>query len=149
MATNLPSCFSIQFLGHLLKFLANVTLLKYVKSQRSYGFLITKELIFGFQILDLKDHFSASLKHSETFIHPFIKLLAKSKCLTKSSCLVNHCLSWLQYKKLKQNAFYGQSLLYTMISPSLLLVSLSELNTNYRPDASLRSPTILVNSVIA
>ena len=26
-----------------------------------YGFLITKELIFGFQILDLKDHFSASL----------------------------------------------------------------------------------------
>ena len=53
MATNLPSCFSIQFLEQLLKFL--------VKSQRSYGFLITKELIFGFQILDLKDHFSASL----------------------------------------------------------------------------------------
>ena len=26
------------------------------------GLLITKELIFGFQILDLKDHFSASLK---------------------------------------------------------------------------------------
>ena len=25
--------------------------------------LITKDLIFGFQILDLKDHFSASLKH--------------------------------------------------------------------------------------
>ena len=39
------------------------TLLKYVKSQRSYSFLITKELIFGFQILDLKDHFSASLKN--------------------------------------------------------------------------------------
>ena len=34
---------------------------KYVKSQRNYGFLITKELIFGFQILDLKDHLSASL----------------------------------------------------------------------------------------
>ena len=31
------------------------------QSQRSYGFFITKELIFGFQILDLKDHFSASL----------------------------------------------------------------------------------------
>ena len=61
MATNLPSCFFIQFLEQLLKFLANFTLLKYVKSQRSYGFLITKELIFGFQILDLKDHFSASL----------------------------------------------------------------------------------------
>ena len=61
MATNLPSCFSIQFLEQLLKFLLNFTLLKYVKCQRSYGFLITKELIFGFQILDLKDHFSASL----------------------------------------------------------------------------------------
>ena len=61
MATNLPSCFSIQCLAHLPKFPANVTLLKYVKSQRSYGFLITKEPIFGFGILDLKDHFSASL----------------------------------------------------------------------------------------
>ena len=60
-ATNLPSCFFIQFLNQLLKFLVNFTLLKYVKSQRSYGFLITKKLIFGFQILDLKDHFSASL----------------------------------------------------------------------------------------
>ena len=56
MATNLPSCFFlIQFLEQLLKFLANFTLLKYVKSQRSYGFLITKELTFGFQISDLKD----------------------------------------------------------------------------------------------
>ena len=62
MTTNLPSCFSIQFLEQLLKFLVNFTLLKYVKSQRSYGFLITKELIFGFQMLDLKDHFSASLR---------------------------------------------------------------------------------------
>ena len=62
MATNLPSCFSIQFLAQLLKFLVNFTLLKYVKSQRSYGFLITKELIFGFQILDLKENVSASLR---------------------------------------------------------------------------------------
>ena len=61
MATNLPSCFFIQFSEQLLEFLGNFTLLKYVKSRRSYGFLITKELIFGFQILDLKDHFSASL----------------------------------------------------------------------------------------
>ena len=53
MATNLPFCFFIQFLEQLLKFLVNFTLLKYVKSRRSYGFLITKELIFGFQILDL------------------------------------------------------------------------------------------------
>ena len=61
MATILPSCFSIQFLEQLLKFLVNFTLLKYVKSPRSYGFLVTKELIFGFQILNLKDRFSASL----------------------------------------------------------------------------------------
>ena len=61
MATSLPSCLFIQFLEQLLKFLVNFTLLKYVKSQRSYCLLITKELIFGFQILDLKDHFSASL----------------------------------------------------------------------------------------
>ena len=61
MATNLPSCFFILFLEQLLKFLVNFTLLKYVKSQRSYCFLITKELIFGFQIFDLKDHFSDSL----------------------------------------------------------------------------------------
>ena len=61
MATNLPSCFFIQLLEQLMKFLPKFTLLKCVKSQRSYGFLITKELIFGFQILDLKDHFSASL----------------------------------------------------------------------------------------
>ena len=64
MATNLPSCLFIQFLEQLLKFLINFTLLKYVKSQRNYGFLITKELMFGFQILDLKDHFSASLNSS-------------------------------------------------------------------------------------
>ena len=61
MATNLLSCFSIEFLEQLLKFLVNFTLLKYAKSQRRYGYLITKELIFGFQILDLKDHFSASI----------------------------------------------------------------------------------------
>ena len=65
MAANLPSCFSIQFLEQLLKFLVNFTLLKYVKSQGIYGFLFTKELIFGFQILDLKDHFSASLSSNE------------------------------------------------------------------------------------
>ena len=85
MATNLPSCFSIQFLEQLLKFLVNVTLLKNVKSQRSYGILITKELIFGFQILNLVNHFSASLtffpsviKHlynQEKFVFlPFLKM---------------------------------------------------------------------------
>ena len=67
MATNLPSCFSVQFLEQLMRFLVNFTLLKYVKSQRNYGFLITKELIFGFQFLDLKDHFLASLKNNVHF----------------------------------------------------------------------------------
>ena len=66
MTTNLPFCFFIQFLEQLLKFLANFTLLKYVKSQRSYGFLITKKLIFSFQNLDLKVHFSASLRRFST-----------------------------------------------------------------------------------
>ena len=42
IAINLPFCFFIQFLEQLLKFLANFTLLKYVKSQGSYGFLMTK-----------------------------------------------------------------------------------------------------------
>ena len=51
-------------LEQLRKFLVNFILLKYVKSKRSYGFLITKELIFGFQILDLKDHFSVSLEQN-------------------------------------------------------------------------------------
>ena len=46
METNLPSFFSFQILEKLLKFLVNFTLLKYAKSQKSYGFLITKELIF-------------------------------------------------------------------------------------------------------
>ena len=89
MATNLPSCFSIEFLEQLLKFLVNFTLLKYVKSQRSYGFLITKELIFGFQILDLKDHFSASLKSS--LLPVFFNLnVAKFKNLR---LLLNRCQS--------------------------------------------------------
>ena len=57
--------YHLTFLLNLWKFLANFTLLKYVKFQRIYGFLITKELIFGFQILDLKDHFSASLNTKE------------------------------------------------------------------------------------
>ena len=52
MTTSLPSCFLIQFLGQLLKILVNFTLLKYFKSQRHYGLLITKELIFGFHILE-------------------------------------------------------------------------------------------------
>ena len=57
--------FLFDILEQLLKFPVIFTLLKSVKSQRSYGFLITKKLIFGFQILDLKDHFSASLNNAQ------------------------------------------------------------------------------------
>ena len=67
----------------------------------------------------------------------------------KSSCLVNHCLPWLQYKMLKQNAFCGQSLLYMMTGLSLLLVSLPELNTNYRSDASRFLQQYLANSAMS
>ena len=82
MATNLPSGFSIEFLEQLLKLLVNFTLLKYVKSQRSHGFLITKELIFGFQMLDLKECFcsdddiknrSCCYKAVQSFFHFLIK----------------------------------------------------------------------------
>ena len=70
MAINLPSCSFIQFLEQLLKFLVNFTLLKYVKSQRSYGFLIAKELIwlpnFGFKrsLLTLLKNLFLVLFHS-------------------------------------------------------------------------------------
>ena len=82
MATNLPSCFSIQVLEQLLEFLVNFTLLKYVKSHRSCDFLITKELIFGFQILDLKDHFSASLMMeliANCCCHSYLKIIKEDK----------------------------------------------------------------------
>ena len=69
-STDKQSCFSVQFLEQLLKFQVNFTLFKCVESQRSYGLLITKELIFDFQILDSKDHFSASLN-----THTAIRLL--------------------------------------------------------------------------
>ena len=92
MATNLPSCFSIEFLELLLKFLVNFTLLKYVKSQRRYGFLITKELIFGFQILDLKDNFSASLKSS---LLPVLFNL-NIACYKNLRLLLNRCQSLCQ-----------------------------------------------------
>ena len=68
MATNLPSCFLFQYLEQLLKFLVNFTLLKEVKSQRSYGFLITKELIFWLPNFGIFFHFSASLKASKIYL---------------------------------------------------------------------------------
>ena len=96
MATNLPSCFSIQFLEQLLKFLVNFTLSNYVKSQRSYGFLITKELIFWLPDFGLKDHFSASLN-----IFTFQDRCHKTPIIWLGSCLEN-CLNCLmQFTELK------------------------------------------------
>ena len=109
MATNLPSSFFIQFLEQLLRFLVNFTLLKYVKSQRSYGFLITKELIFGFQILDLKDHFSASLTLNRPGGGGGIRQQAGS-----SLC----CAETVSSRKLKLSDFY-----YILIG----------LNSEYKP----------------
>ena len=102
MATNLPYCFSTQFLEQLLKFLLNFTLLKYVKSQKSYGFLITKELIFGFQILDLKDHFSASLKVS-LFVSNYKTVFSLACCSILEKMLRNckETLSTRNHKKLR------------------------------------------------
>ena len=71
--------FFVQCLEQLLKFLVNFTLLKYVKSQRSYGFIITKELSFGFQVLELKDHFSASLNVSFSGLPAGIKIINYGK----------------------------------------------------------------------
>ena len=68
METDLPSCFFYSIFRTTPEVSIKIYFVKiYVKSQRSYGFLITKDLIFGFQILDLKVHCSASL--TETVYH--------------------------------------------------------------------------------
>ena len=46
MGTSLPSCFLIEYLEQLLKFLVNFTLLKQVKSQRIYGFFNNRRADF-------------------------------------------------------------------------------------------------------
>ena len=81
MATNLPFCFFIQFLEQLLKFLVNFTLLKYVKSQRSYGFLITKELILGGFKSSLPSLFNCRIwmiKTKQAFSDPLIQKVTVS-----------------------------------------------------------------------
>ena len=101
MATNLPYCFFIQFLEQLVNFLVNFTLLKYVKSQRSYGFLTTKELIFGFQILDLKDHFSASLNPTTSSkLGNFVSSLIRGypeHSLRKTPQFSYHCFYFISF----------------------------------------------------
>ena len=85
-------------------------MLKYVKSQRSYGFLLTEELFFGFQILDLKDHFSGSLRitsalsletnHTESW--------RKIKNFLKPKGQRNYPVLHLDAKTLKTNADKAQ-----------------------------------------
>ena len=55
----------IHFLEQLLKFLVNFTLLKYVKSQRSYNFLITKRAEFWLPNFGFKRSLLSLLKHSD------------------------------------------------------------------------------------
>ena len=111
MATNVPSCFSIQFLEQLLKFLVNFTLLKYVKSQRNYGFLITKELIFGFQILDLNYHFSASLKILGFLLVKDCRLEVMAMNLIVT---LNNCLNFVRLTTVQCSSGYerGQTSIY-------------------------------------
>ena len=79
------------------------------------AFLITKELIFGFQILDLKDHFSASLKHSFNFepLPPLIsglnpKFDHASLCvLNRSLVSQNFVLKSYLYQTLSRKTFFG------------------------------------------
>ena len=108
-------------------FLVNFTLLKYVKSQRSYGFLITKEMIFGFQILGLKDHFSASLKSS--LLPVFFNLnVGKFKNLR---LLLNRCQSLCQMGfvcvLIKLSYKTCSSMLHLKLSISLILQSYSQI----------------------
>ena len=86
MATNLPSCFLIQFLEQLLTFLVNFILLKYIKSRRSYGFLISKELIFGFQILDLNQKSKTSSNQRASAIIRLCDLMQKPPRLPLIRC---------------------------------------------------------------
>ena len=68
MATDLPSCFAIQFLEQLLKFLLNFALLKKGNFQRSYDFLITKELTFWLPNFFFF-HFSSSLSIFDSYCY--------------------------------------------------------------------------------
>ena len=119
-----------------LKFLVNFTLLKYVKTQRSYGFLITKELIFGFQILDLKDHFSASLKPVNQFEYK-LTLSYTSSFGAEHVCLpccmaLNSLLSHHLYLQNLNNVSNGSSKIFFYVpnfAPVRLALKLSCLNS--------------------
>ena len=55
------------------------------------AFLMTIELIFGFQILDLKDHFSASLRGSGRF--------GSRICLGAIVSQPNKCLKFMTFRE--------------------------------------------------
>ena len=77
MATNLPSWCLIQFLEQLLKFPLIFALLKYVKSQRSYGFFDHKRADFLASKFWIFYHISASLNfifEQNSYHYPEIQL---------------------------------------------------------------------------
>ena len=54
-------CDKMAISAYILKIVEKNPFLRLQMRAKEMSMLITKELIFGFQILDLKDHFSASL----------------------------------------------------------------------------------------
>ena len=63
MATNLPSCFFIQLFIKTPDVTSKLYFAEICKVSDKLWFLITKELIFGFQVVDLKDPLPVSLKN--------------------------------------------------------------------------------------
>ena len=66
MATNLPSCFS--FFRTTPEVSSKLYFVEICQVPEKLWLLITKELIFDFQILDLKDHISTSLSQYITIL---------------------------------------------------------------------------------
>ena len=71
MATYLPSCCSIDFLNFFPGVSSKLYFVEICYVSEKLWLFNHKELIFGFQILDLKDRFSASLTGPLPFDHVF------------------------------------------------------------------------------
>ena len=78
--------------------------------QRSYGFLITKEQIFGFQILDLKDHFSASLRQL------LQRNICSITCFDALSYLCEYVLELLELSQSIWFSFYQYAFYFCILS---------------------------------
>ena len=98
MATNPLSCFFIQLLEQLLKFVVNFTLLKYVKSQRSYGFFNHKRADFWFQNFGLKRSLLSLLKYIDRLKADIVFL---SSCTTSLEFTDSQIISLVSAEKYK------------------------------------------------